>query len=150
MKNKFKFVLINLIVLIILLSSNFQAKNTVKIEYKEKPACIGIIHGSVGNSKGLYYWESYIFAKVDAEVKQTRTGLLGCFRFILPLNREYKITAYKSGFKPMTKEIYLSETHPVREVTFDFFESEPENIKSIEDSKPVFYGFIFGITGGVL
>ena len=88
--------------------------------------CIGHIQGRVGNSKGLYYWEPYIFAKVDAGVKETKTNLLGYFNLFLPLNQEYEITVYKSGFKPMTKTLTLTTECSYRELTFDFFESEPD------------------------
>lgn len=100
------------------------ANNTVNLEDEKQPGCIGKIYGRVGNSHGIYTWVNYIFAKVDADVAQTRTGLLGRYRLFLPLNREYNITAYKSGFKPITKVIYLSEGMPTREVNFDFFETE--------------------------
>lgn len=148
-KNKFKFILIFLIVLIILLSSNFQAKNTVKIENEEEPTCIGKFEGRVGCSHSLFYWQSYLFTKADAEVKQIRNGLFGWYHMFLPINKEYRITGYKSGFKPMTKVIYHSEDYTVQELNFDFFESEPENIRSIEYTKPLCYGLIFGRTGGV-
>jgi len=138
-----------LIVVLILLSSNFQAKNTMKIEDEVEPTCIGKIDGRVGNSKGLYYWEPYIFSKVDAEVKETRTGLLGIYRFFLPVNRYYNITANKTGFKPMTKRVYLSKDYPTIEVNFDFFESEPVEKKEVKNSKPTFYGMILGRISGV-
>ena len=149
MKTKLKFVLVLLAVALILLSSNFQAKNTMKIEDEGEPTCIGKIYGRVGNSKGLYFWQPYLFAKVDARVKQTKTGILGWYRLFLPVNRFYNLTAYKSGFKPITKMVYLSENCPNIELNFDFFESEPVDKKENERTKPKFYGMIFGITGGV-
>jgi len=149
MKTKIKLVLTIQIIVIILLASNLQAKNTLNIVTDEEPSCIGHIYGSVGNSHGIYAWEPYIFAFVDAKVKQTRTGLLGVYHLFLPLNNVYQITAFKSGFKPLTKEVNLTDKRPVQEVNFDFFESEPVEEEEVENSKPTFYGFIVGITGGV-
>jgi hypothetical protein len=134
-KTGIKLVLSIQIIVLIVLASNLQAKNIVFIENYGEPSCIGRIEGSVGNSHGLYYWEPYIFVLVDAEVKQTRTGPLGCYHMFLPLNNVYQITAYKSGFKPMTKEVNLTDEHPFREINFDFFESEfinnKENLKRL-------------------
>ena len=135
MKTKIKLVLTIQIIVLIVLASNLQAKNAVNIITDEEPSCIGHIEGRVGNSQGVFYWESYIFALVDAEVKQTRTGLLGWYHLFLPLNQKYEVTAYKSGFKPMTKEVTLTTEYPYRELNFDFFESEPidnkENLKCV-------------------
>jgi len=149
MVNKFKFVLILLIVILLLPSSNFQAKNTMKIDDEKEPTCIGKIYGRVGNSKGMYFWQPYLFAKVDAELKQTKTGILGWYRLFLPVKKYYNLTAYKSGFEPITKMVYLSENCPNMEVNFDFFESEPLDNAENESPKPIFYGLIFGRTCGV-
>lgn len=135
MKTKIKLVLTIQIIVLIVLATNLQAKNAVNIVTDEELSCIGLVQGRVGNSHGIYAWEPYIFAKVDAEVKQTRAGLLGVYHLFLPLNQKYNVTAYKSGFKPMTKEVTLTTEHPYRELNFDFFESEPvknkENLKCV-------------------
>ena len=149
MRNKFKLILILLIVSLVISSSNFQAKNTMPKENEKQSVCIGKICGRVGNSKGLYFWQPYLFAKVDAEVKQTKTGILGWYRLFLPVNKYYNLTAYKSGFEPITKMVYISENCPNIEVNFDFFESEPLDKKENERHKLKFYGLIFGRTCGV-
>jgi len=101
----------------------------------EEPACIGQIYCRVGNSHGIYAWECYPFALVDAGVKQKRCGLLGFVRFFLPLDQEYELTAYHSGYKPMTKTVKLTTESPYKEITFDFFESEPVD-NYISDKTP--------------
>ncbi len=150
MKTKFKLALTLLIIGLILLPSNLQAKNTIQVENKEEPTCIGHIEGRVGNSHGLYYWEPYLFALVDAEVKQTRTSVIGWYHLFLPLNQKYNITAYKSGFKPMTKEVNLTTDSPHRELNFDFFESEPDDSYNLKRPAMnlLFYLFIFKYFGG--
>jgi hypothetical protein len=146
-----------LTVVTILLILNFilPCISASNLSYKEKnndncieTNCIGHIEGRVGNSKGLYYWEPYIFALVDAEVKQTRTGLLGWYHLFLPLNQKYEITAYKTGYEPMTKEVTLTTKSPHREINFDFFESEPNESRFKDNKKPAFFGIIFGFTQG--
>ena len=138
MKGKIKLVLTIQILVLILLASNLQAKNSVNILTDEEPACIGCIHGSVGNSHGIWAWESYPFVLVDAEIKKTRCGPLGLFRLFLPLNCIYNITAYVGGFKPLTKKVNLTKEVPIQEITFDFFESEAANIES-KDNKNLFF-----------
>lgn len=149
-KNKLTIITFLLILIFIL-----PCINASNLTYKEKntdsciePNCIGHIEGRVGNSKGLYYWESYIFALVDAEVKQTRTGLLGWYHLFLPLNQKYTITAHKSGFKPMIKEVTLTKECPHVELNFDFFESEPIEDRAKENKKPACFGIILGLTRG--
>jgi len=163
MKNEFRFALTLLIIIIILHSSNLQAKNTLNIENEEEPddeaikkskidegsTCIGLIHGSVGNSHGVYSWTSYPFALVTAGVKRTRCNIFGDYSMPLPLYHEYKVTAHVRGFKPLVKYVYLTLEEPIQQITFDMEGLELENVKSIENPKPTFYGLIFGRTGGV-
>jgi hypothetical protein len=148
MKTKFKVVLL-ILILLILLSSNFQAKDALKTKYEEKTGCIGMIQGSVGNSHGVYSWTPYPFSKLTAGTKSTRCNINGDYSMSLFLYHKYNVTAHVKGFKPLTKYVYLTAEDPIRKLTFDMDESEPENIKSIKDSKAVFYGLIFGRTGGV-
>ena len=148
MKTKFKIVLL-ILILLILLSSNFQAKDTVKTNDKEKTDCIGRIQGSVGNSHGVYSWTPYPFSKVPAGIKSTRCNINGDYSMSLLIYHKYNVTAHVKGFKPLTKYVYLTAEDPIKKLTFDMDESEPENIKSIKDPKAVFYGLIFGRTGGV-
>lgn len=149
MKTKFKFILTILIISIILLPSNLQAKNLTKVENEEEPTCIGRIYGSVGNSHGVYSWTPCPFALVTTGIKRARCGPLGQYSMKLSLYREYYVTAHVHGFKPLTKYVYLTLEDPFQEITFDMDESEPDTIESIEKPKPTPYGLIFGRTGGV-
>jgi len=162
MKNKTKLLLTTLLIVTIFLIPNINAKTTkinnendIKnqhastIEADEESECIGLIHGSVGNSHGVYTWTTYPFALVTTGIKRTRCNIFGDYSMSLLLYREYYVTAHVKGFKPLTKHVYLTLEKPIQQITFDMDESEPENVKSIENPKPTFYGLIFGRTGGV-
>lgn len=162
MKNKIKLMLLIIIILFILSTSTIQAetikthnKNETeniiaeKTEADEEPNCIGLIHGSVGNSHGVYSWTPYPFALVTAGIKRTRCNIIGDYSMSLLLYREYYVTAHVIGFKPLTKYVYLTLKDPIQTITFDMDESEPVNIEPKSISRPISFGFVFGITGGV-
>lgn len=121
----------------------------VKSETHEDTALFGLIHGCVGNSHGVYSWTPCPFALVTAGLKRARCGLYGYYSMRLSLYREYYVTAHVKGFKPLTKYVYLTLEEPTAELVFDMDESEPANIESKENPKPIKFGLIYGRTGGV-
>ena len=162
MKNKIKLMLLIIIIIFILSTSTIQAE-TIKIHNKneteniiaekteadEEPNCIGLIHGCVGNSHGVYSWTSCPFALVTAGIKRARCGIFGFYSMPLLLYREHYVSAHVIGFKPLKKYVYLTLEEPIQEIVFDMDESEPVNIESKDNSKPIRFGFIYGWTGGV-
>ncbi len=46
---------------------------------------MGHLHGSVGNSHGLWRWEIIPFRLVEAEIKQTRRGPFRLFRMFFTI-----------------------------------------------------------------
>lgn len=143
MKNKIKLMLLIIIIIFILSTSTIQAetikthnKNETeniiaeKTEADEEPNCIGLIHGGVGNSHGVYSWTPYPFALVTTGIKRARCGLFGFYSMSLLLYREYYVTAHVKGFEPLTKYVYLTLEEPIIELYFDMDESEPVNIES--------------------
>ena len=101
-----------------------------KIEADEKSSCKGLIHGSVGNSHGVWSWTPYPFALVTTGIKRTRCNIAGDYLISLLLYHEYYVTAHVAGLKPLTKYVYLTLDEPIRSITFDMDESEPVNSKS--------------------
>ena len=110
--------------------NDIENKHAVTIEADEESSCIGLIHGSVGNSHGVYTWTSYPFALVTAGIKRTRCNIFGDYSMTLLLYREYYVTAHVKGFEPLTKYVYLTLEEPIQKITFDMDESEPVNIES--------------------
>jgi hypothetical protein len=156
MINKKMVVIVSFLIVFLLLTSTVQGKNIKftsdqEIVTDEDSACFALLHGRVGKSHS-YAWESFPFALVDAEIKQTRTGILGLYRMILPLGT-YNVTAYYEGYEPLTKQITLTKEFSERELNFDFIESTPIKNKNIvkvksetnEDSG--IFGFIHGCVG---
>ena len=142
-------------------SVNIQAKNTdINIEnnLEKKPTernykdelntFTGFIYGEVGNSHGVYAWTPCPFALVTTGLRSTRCNFKGEYRLShLPLNRVYKITAHFMGYK-LTEYVKLTREEPIKELFIDMYCSEPVNAEPI-DEKPVRFGLIYGITGGV-
>jgi hypothetical protein len=124
-------------------------KQTGSIKPNEEPIFFGLIHGCVGNSHGVYSWTPCPFALVTTGINRARCGLYGYYSMRLFLYREYIITAHVKGFKPLSKYVYLTKEEPIHEIIFDMYESEPINIESKDNNKPIFFGYIYGKTGGV-
>ena len=100
------------------------------IEADEESSCTGLIHGSVGNSHGVWSWTPYPFALVTAGLKRARCNIAGDYSMSLLLYHEYYVTAHVIGFKPLTKYVYLTLDETIERITFDMDESEPVNSKS--------------------
>jgi hypothetical protein len=111
------------------------ANNAVDLKDEKEPACMGFIYREVGNSHGMYTWSSYPFALVTNGIKWIRCGLLGQYLMRLSLYHKYNVTAHVTGFKPLTKHVYLTEEEPIRKITFDIYGEEREDVKSFENSE---------------
>lgn len=140
MKNKIKLMLLIIAMIFILTTSTIQAESikthnnneientiTKKTEADVELSCFGLIHGSVGNSHGVWSWTPYPFSLVTAGIKRTRCNIIGDYSMTLLLYHEYYVTAHVKGFKPLKKYVYLTLDEPIQDITFDMDESEPEN-----------------------
>ena len=89
------------------------------IDTNEPTFCTGTIFGEVGNSHGLWTWETYPFALVTTEDRRTRCNFHGQFKLsFLTLNCEYNVTAYFLGYE-LTKSVILTKEEPVKEIHFE-------------------------------
>jgi hypothetical protein len=127
---------------------SLENKHSDLFDTNELTFCTGTIFGEVGNCHGVYTWDTYPFALVTTEDRHTRCNFWGQFRLsFLTLDREYNVTASYFGYE-LTKSVTLTKEEPVKEIHFDMYETEPENIEQKENN-PKLYGIIFGFTGGV-
>jgi hypothetical protein len=113
----------------IILNNKNETDNTIikKTENGTESSCCGLIYGSVGNSHGVWSWTPYPFALVTAGIKRTRCNIFGDYSMTLLLYHEYNVSAHVKGFKPLTIYVYLTFDEPIRDITFDMDESEPNN-----------------------
>ena len=143
MENKLKYVLTISIIVVTLLFSNLQAKNTEDIIINEKPSSKACTHGEMNNSHDLYSLESkddlrfgFIFGitggvfehaqwfvpqtKLTFENRTITSGRIYGFYiiFFLQIGKTYTITAHKDGYLPLTQTVKLTLQKPIQLINF--------------------------------
>ena len=118
MKNKFKFVLMLVIIVsLIFLSSNIQAKNNPVLK-TNRPIRYGLIFGF---TVGVFEHANWLlsFTKLEFENRTKISGFYGFYIIgFLEIGKTYSITASKEDYSSDTIKVTLTEEKPIQIINF--------------------------------